>query len=160
MANQAPTPRKIDVLAAKFDRLRQRIKAETEKLDLPKQELIVLANQWGRVTRRAKKSFRLDGLLWYILATYAQRTEIKADAVQKLQVELVTLGRGRSFREFFRPRVEYLATPGAVHAIKRIPREHRRRVVALYRACFEARTPAPALEVKKQNGRKNPAIGN
>lgn len=161
---QTPTPRQIDALAAKFDRLRQKIKADTEKLDLPKAELIALANRWGKIARRARKSFRLDGLVWYILATYAQRTEIVREAVQKLQLELVTLGRGRSFRDFFRPRMEYLATPGAVHAIKKIPREDRRRVVTLYRACFQAKTQTPSLEVKKQNGghvaRRKNAIGN
>ena len=149
---KAPTPRHVDVLAAKFDRLRQRIKAEAEKLDQPKEDLLLLANRWGKITRRAKKSFRLDGLVWYILATYGQRTEIKREAVQKLQMELVTIGRGRSFREFFRPTVEYIATPGAVAALKKLPREHRRRIVALYRACFEAKPSAPSLEVKKQNG--------
>jgi hypothetical protein len=147
---KAPTPRQIDVLAAKFDRLRQKVKAEAEKLDIPKEELIALANQWGKVTRRARKSFRLDGLAWYILATYGQRTEIQREAVQRLQLELVTIGRGRSFRDFFRPSLEYIATPGAVAAIKKLPREQRRRIVTLYRACFEAKSQAASLEVKKQ----------
>jgi hypothetical protein len=150
--NKAPTPRQIDVLAAKFDNLRQKSKQQADKLDRPKEELIALANQWGKVTRRAKKSFRLDGFLWYILATYGQRTEVKRDAVQRLQLELVTIGRGRSFKDFFRPTVEYLATPGAAQAIKKLPRQHRRRFVGLYRACFELKPSAPSLDVKKQNG--------
>lgn len=149
-ATKRPTPKQVDRLAARFEKLKQKIKAEAEKLELPKEELIRLANEWGFVSRKAKKSYRLDGAVWYVLATYGQSSEVKKVAVQKLQLELVQMGCGRMFRNFFRPDVEYIASPEAVAAIKRLPHDCRRRVVKLYRQCFEIKPRAALLDVKKQ----------
>jgi hypothetical protein len=150
MNDRKPTPKTIDHLALKYERLKTAIEKAQEEAREPKRQLILLATAWGAITRRARKSFRLDGLERYILATYGESSEIRKDAVQKLQLELVCLNRGRLFRQFFRPDLRYLSVPGAANAIRKIPRDQRRHIIRLYRACFLTQPQSPSLKVEKQ----------
>ena len=150
MTGKKLTANKIDRLALRFERLKAAVEKAQEQLKGPKSDLIQLATRWGAVTRRAKKSFRLDGIERYILATYGESSAVLKEAVQRLQLELVGFGRGRLFRELFRPDIRYVAMPGAASAIRKMPRDQRRYIIRLYRACFHTEPQNPSLKVEKQ----------
>lgn len=160
-AKAAPLPGAVDVLATAWHELEEKIaeaKAEfdaTVKDVVPqmatmKTELIELVRDFG--STHAEKSKRLNGVLWYLQATFGTSHKLDAAAVERFRLALVKAKQARLLKSIFKKSVRWDLSPEAPTLIhgKLSPS-----LLALYARCDVPTPISPSLKVEKKT--KEPA---
>lgn len=155
--NVAPLPAQVDAYADEFSQLDADVTEKTNELKILKADLalkaealIALVSEHGG--SHAQKSKILHGIVWEIVATFAQYTTQDAAAVERFRQALVAAGLTRLMKKIFTSDVRWTMKSSAAEIVK--AEKLSPRLMALLLQCQVTQDKKPALDVRPK---KKPA---
>lgn len=150
-APEAPMPAEVDTRAESFHQLelelgeaRQKLTAAQKLLTAREAELIDLVRSCGGP--HAQKSKIVHGIVWEMVATFAQYTVQDSAAVERFRQALVEKKQTRLLKKIFRADVRWTMQAGAAEIVK--TEKLSPKLMALLLQCTVTQDKKPSLDVR------------
>jgi hypothetical protein len=160
--NKSPMPAEVDARAQEFSDLEKAIaklnvdlQASRRELTAKESALIDLVRSFGGP--HAAKSKIVHGIVWEIIATFAQYTTQDAAAVERFRLALVDAKKGRLLKKLFDRDVRWTMKAGAgqVLAAETLSPKLKSELLGLLLLCSSTQDKKPSLDVRQK--KKKPA---
>jgi hypothetical protein len=148
---EAPRPAEVDERASAFERLKDELADAREELITTQKlvterelELIELVRSCGGP--HAQKSKIVHGIVWEMVATFAQYTTQDSAAVERFRLALVKAGKTRLLKKIFSADIRWTMKTGAAEIVKTeklTPKQ-----MALLLQCSVTQDKKPSLDVR------------
>lgn len=148
---KAPLPAEIDDRAEVFHELETKlaeakaeVKAAQEKLSAKELELIELVRSFGGP--HATKSKILHGILWEMVATFAQYSTTDNAAIERFRLALVEADQTRLMKKIFKEESRWTMQSSAAEIVKN--NKLSPKLLALLLQCMVTGDKNPSLDVR------------
>lgn len=146
-----PSPREIDFLVARFEKLRDEAELADEAYENAKAELIELVQELGSVPAGAESSIRLEGLTTVLTVTTGSTIALKDTEVLELWSAMNANQQPDLFHSMFGTRTKYELRKGAENELRtaQLPQRMFEKFMKLYARCFDVKKKSPSLKVER-----------
>jgi len=151
LTKSAPLPAAVDLSAEHFDQLAKSLeKAQTEvealrkEVAAQKSELIDLVRTFGGP--HAQKSKILHGIVWEMVATFAQYTAQDSAAIERFRLALVASKQTRLLKKIFSSDVRWTMKASAAEIVK--TEKLSPKLMSLLLCCSVTQDKNPSLDVR------------
>lgn len=148
---KAPLPADVDERAEAFHKLEEKLvkakaeqKSAQENLTASESELIALVRSFGGP--HATKSKILHGIIWEMVATFAQYSTTDNGAIERFRLALVEAGLTRLMKKIFKEESRWTMLSSAAEIVKN--EKLSPRLMALLLQCTVTGDKKPSLDVR------------
>ena len=153
----APTAVEVDALALKWEELqakvlqaeveyREALKTVTPQIAPMKEDLVGLVREFG--SAHAEKSKRLNGVQWFLQATFGTSHTLDGAAVERFRLALVRAKQTRLLKRIFSKTIRWDLSPESDAIIR--GSDLAKPLLALYSQCDVPKAKTPVLKVEKK----------